>query len=131
MQTDSARRNFLRTAAKGSVALAIAGTAFPASIQAADPPVTLILINGEVLRRKFPNDATALMNSVKGFAARNNGVLLDVGRERNPRTIKARLIQHSPRPKRVVIFGDEVKCPAFSGQNPRSRYSDRFVLWRS
>jgi hypothetical protein len=113
MRADLTRRNFLRTAAKGSVAFAIAGTALPRSSNAADPPVTMILTNEAVLRRKFPNDAAALMNSAKAFAAAKNGVLLDIGSERNPRAIKARVIQHSPRPKGVVILGDEESVPRF------------------
>ena len=113
MRTDLTRRNFLRTAARGSVALAVAGTALPASINAANLPVTLILINEAVLRQNFANDATALMNSAKTFAATKNGLLLDIGSERNPRAIKARVMQHSPRPKRLVIFGDEENVPRF------------------
>jgi uncharacterized membrane protein len=76
-------------------------------------PPTTVLINESALRQQYPQEIASLLESVKGFAKAHDGDVIDVGADVTPVGVKSRLVRHSRRPARLVIFGDESGIPRF------------------
>jgi uncharacterized membrane protein len=110
------RREFVRGAAALGAVSAVP-TLIPGEA-AASVPGTAILVNDAALRRKYPHDAEQLFEGVKRFAQRQRAEIVRLDGDQPARAIKARLHRLSPRPSRLVIFGDESCVPRFAVKAP-------------
>src|SRR5690242_11638352 len=95
----------------GLIGGAIGLSTHPGRILAATEQPTVILTNEAWLREKYPNDSAALMDAARKFATEQAGRLRDVGANPSPKKVRQTLLGLNPRPKRIVIFGDEQSIP--------------------